>query len=325
MKYRTLGKTGFNISEVSLGCWQLGSKWGEPFNMDNAINTLEEAYKNGINFFDTADCYQNGLSEKAIGQFIKTKNTKIYVSTKIGRRSNPHVASSYTKDSIINYINDSINNLDVKSLDLVLLHCPPTDVFYKKDIFDTLDELKKEGKIQNYGVSVERIEEGIKALDYDISAVEIIYNMFRQKPDDLFFNLAKEKNVGIIVRVPLASGLLTGKYDKFTQFGKSDHRTTNRNGERFDKGETFAGIDYNLGLEAVSKLKEVFGDDLAKYALKWILMNDKVSTIIPGASSPYQIENNTKSSNIEDLTKEQMDYVKDIYNKYIKQTVHYLW
>lgn len=325
MKYRMLGKTNFLISEVSLGTWQLGGKWGEEFNKEVAINTLEAAYQEGINFFDTADVYQNGLSEKTIGEFIKTKDKKIYVVTKCGRRLDPHIASSYTPDAIRKFVLDSIKNMGLEKLDLILLHCPPTDVFYDKSIFDMLDTLKKENLISHYGVSVERIEEGIKALDYDISAVEIIFNMFRIKPSDLFFKLAKKRNVGIIVRVPLASGLLSGKYDKNTTFNAKDHRTTNRNGERFSKGETFSGVDYERGLEAVDELKKIFKDNLPLYALKWILMHKEVSTIIPGASNPLQIKENVKASNLKNISKTDLEKIEDIYNKYIKDPIHYMW
>lgn len=326
MKYRVLGKTGFNISEISLGTWQLGSKWGEEFSETTAMQTLEAAYESGINCFDTADIYQGGLSEKTIGEFIKSKKDKIYVITKCGRKLNPHNATGYNRENIIEFVEASLKNLQVDCLDLVLLHCPPTDVYYKKEVFDALDELKKIGKISHYGVSVERIEEAIKALDYDISAVEIIFNMFRIKPSELFFNLAKNKNVGIIVRVPLASGLLTGKYTENTVFGTADHRTFNRNGEAFDKGETFAGVDYLTGLKAAQALKTKLNtDNLALSALKYILMFNEVSTVIPGASSPAQIKENVKASKLPDFTMDEMNIVKNIYGEYIKPTVHYLW
>lgn len=325
MKYRKLGKTNYKVSEISLGTWQLGGKWGEPFNKDVALETLQAACNSGINFFDTADVYQNGLSEKTIGEFIKTTKDKIYVVTKCGRKLNPHNTEGYNADNIIKFIDDSLSNMQLDSLDLVLLHCPPTDVFYKPEVFQCLDELKRKGKIFHYGVSVERIEEAIKALDYDISAVEIIFNMFRIKPRELFFKLAKEKNVGIIVRVPLASGLLTGKYTNKTLFGPNDHRTTNRNGERFSKGETFSGVDYETGIKAVDELKKTFGDNIAGYALKWVLMHDAVSSVIPGASSPHQIISNVAASDIKDFSNEELKIVDNIYEKYIKNPTHYLW
>lgn len=327
MQYRTLGKTGFKISEISLGTWQLGSKWGDPFDNQDAAQTLEAAYQAGVNFFDTADIYQDGHSEKAIGAFLAAHpDRQIYVSTKCGRGIEPHDISNYTKENLEHFVAQSLHNLGTDSLDLILLHCPPTDAYYHKEIFDTLDELKAAGKIKHYGVSVERIEEAIKALDYDISAVEIIFNIFRQKPADLFFKLAKERNVGTIIRVPLASGLLTGKYTLNTQFGKNDHRNFNRDGQAFDKGETFAGVDYATGVKAADELKQRLGtDNLAQTALRWILMFDAVSTIIPGASNAKQIESNTGAANLPALTDDQMTIAKDVYQRYFEPVVKYRW
>lgn len=327
MNKRILGKTNVKVSEIALGCWQLGSKWGDPFSSEVARDTLEAATENGINCFDTADVYQDGLSEKAIGEYLKEVDVKPFVITKSGRRLNPHNAEGYNEENIRKFVDDSRKNMDLESLDMVLLHCPPTDVFYNPKVFQVLETLKTEGKIKNYGVSVERIEEGLKAMQYEgVSAIEIIFNMFRLRPMELFFEQAKINNVAVIVRVPLASGLLTGKFTKETTFGKDDHRTFNRNGEAFDKGETFSGVDYQLGLQAVEELKKLFKtDQLAPYALRWVLMFDAVSIVIPGASRKEHIINNAKAANLEPLTEEQMNGVKDIYNKYIKQTVHNIW
>lgn len=324
MKYRTLGKTGFKVSEVSLGTWQLGGQWGTPFDSKDAMDTLEEAYNNGVNFFDTADGYQDGDSEYTVGKFLKT-HPDVHFTTKIGRKD-PLSVENFDKKHLNRYVEESLTNLDVDSLDMVLLHCPPMSVYYMPETFFALDELKKAGKIQNYGVSVERVEEGLKALSYDISAVEIIFNMFRLRPRDLFFEQAAKHNVGILARVPLASGLLTGKYTLDTKFPKEDHRTNNRNGEFFDKGETFSGVDYATGVKAASELKERLGtDNLAATALKFILMYDSVSTVIPGASKPSQIQRNTIASDEPSLTNEQMKIVNDVYDKYIKNPVEYLW
>ncbi len=326
MNYRTLGKTGYEISEISLGTWQLGSKWGDAFSEEVALETLEAAYKEGINFFDTADIYQGGLSEKAIGKFLKSKKDKIYVVTKCGRKLNPHVAEGYNRENIVEFVNASLENMQVESLDLILLHCPPGEVYHRSEAFEALDDLKKEGKIQHYGVSVERVEEAIKAMDYDISAVEIIFNMFRLKPAETFFNLAKEKNVGIIVRVPLASGLLTGKYTLETKFGAEDHRNYNRNGEVFDKGETFSGVDYATGVKVAQELKDgLKTPDLSKTALRYILMYDAVSTVIPGASNPAQIAANAQAAALPAFTEEEMNLVKSAYDKEIRHLVHHLW
>ncbi|MFT8399748.1 MAG: aldo/keto reductase [Lentilactobacillus diolivorans] len=325
MKFRTLGKTGFSISEVSLGTWQLGGKWGTPFNQQDADDTLQAAYDHGVNFFDTADGYQGGKSEQAVGRFVKT-HPDVHFTTKIGRKEEPLTSDHFSPDNLTRYVDDSLTNMGVDSLDLVLLHCPPMSVYYMPDTFFTLDELKKEGKIKNYGVSVERVEEAIKAMSYDISAVEIIFNMFRLRPADLFFDLAKKNNIGVLARVPLASGLLTGKFTADTRFAPEDHRTTNRNGQLFDKGETFSGVDYLTGVKAANELKQRLGtDNLAATALRFILMYDAVSAVIPGASNPTQIDRNTTAADLPALTTEQMQIVKDVYDKYIKNPVAYLW
>lgn len=327
MKYRTLGKTGYKVSEISLGTWQLGSRWGDPFDEKVALETLEAAVENGINLFDTADIYQDSLSERAIGKFLLAHPDKrIYVVTKMGRDLNPHVAEGYNETNLRYFVNRSRKHQGVDSLDLTLLHCPPTSVYADRRVFDTLDKMKAEGLIRHYGVSIEKVEEGLAALEYDISAIEVIFNMFRIKPAEELFQKAAEKNVGIIVRVPLASGLLTGKYDHRTTFGPNDHRTFNRNGEAFDKGETFSGVDYITGVRAANRLKEELGtDDLATTALRWILMHPEVSVIIPGASRPEQIVSNVKASELPALTDREMQLVRTIYDEEIRPLVHQLW
>lgn len=327
VKYRQLGKTNFKVSEVSLGTWQLGSKWGDPFDATDAQNTLAAAYDAGVNFYDTADIYQDGASEQALAKFIKDKKDKVFVSTKVGRKLDPHVASGYTAANITKFVEASLQNLEVDALDNVLLHCPPTAVYYDPEVFFTLDRLKQAGKIKNYGVSVERVEEAMKALDYDISAVEIIYNMFRLRPAENFFKMAQAKNVGIIARVPLASGLLSGKYTLDTTFGKDDHRSFNRHGEAFDQGETFSGVDYATGVQAANELHERLGlaTPLAPLALRYILMADAVSTVIPGASKPEQIARNVAAADLPAFTPDQMAIVRDVYEKYLKNPVQYKW
>lgn len=325
MKYRTLGKTNFSISEVSLGTWQLGGKWGTPFDHKDAMDTLAAAYDHGVNFFDTADGYQGGESERAVGEFVRS-HPDVHFTTKIGRKEEPLSIEHFNPANLTRYVEESLKNMQVDALDMVLLHCPPMPTYYMPETFFTMDKLKKEGKIKNCGVSVERVEEGIKALSYDISAVEIIFNMFRLRPADLFFNLAKHANVGILARVPLASGLLTGKYTKDTKFAPEDHRTTNRNGQLFDKGETFSGVDYLTGVKAADELKRRLGtDNLAAMALRFILMYDAVSAVIPGASNPTQIDRNTTAADLPALTDDQLDIVRDVYDKYIKNPVEYLW
>jgi aryl-alcohol dehydrogenase-like predicted oxidoreductase len=326
MNYRSMGKTGYQVSEISLGTWQLGSKWGDAFNDEIAEQTLRAAADVGVNLFDTADIYQGGESERAIGRFLKKRRERIYVVTKCGRALDPHTASGYNEANITRFVEGSIRNMGVDALDLVLLHCPPTDVYYSRAAFDALDKLKARGKIRHYGVSVERVEEAVKAMDYDISAVEIIFNMFRLRPRELFFRQAKQNGVGVIVRVPLASGLLTGKYTKDTEFGSEDHRSYNRNGEAFDKGETFSGVDYDTGLAAAQKLKDGLGpDDLALGALRYVLMYDAVSTVIPGASSAGQIVENARAAVLPPFTDAQMRLVDGVYDEYIRPTVHYRW
>ncbi len=327
MKKRSFGKTGFAISEISLGTWQLGSVWGEPFDQDVAMQTLKNATAADINAFDTADVYQDGKSEETIGTYIKTLSDKPFIITKTGRRLPAQTKEGYNEGNIRSFIDDSRKRLNQETLDMVLLHCPPTDVYYNPEVFKLLDTLKTEGKIKHYGVSVERIEEGLKALEYEgVDAVEIIFNMFRMRPAEVFFEQAKLKNVGVIVRVPLASGLLTGKFNEKTTFNKNDHRTYNRDGAAFDKGETFSGVDYNLGLKAVDALKKHFNtDNIAPYALRWILMFDAVSTVIPGASKPEHIRNNAKAATMEPLSDKDMAKVREIYDTFIKDPVHHLW
>lgn len=328
MQFRTLGKTGFNISAISLGTWQVGGKWGSEFNQTNAEEILNTAVDNGVNFIDTADVYSDGESEKAIGRFLKTRKERIYVATKCGRQIQPHINEGYQPKVLRKYVEDSLKRLQLETIDLIQLHCPPTQVFYRPEIFSLFDYLKKEGKIQHLGVSVEKVEEALKAIEFDhVTTVQIIFNMFRQRPAELFFSEAKRKNIGVIVRVPLASGLLTGNYTEQTVFESGDHRQFNRNGEAFDKGETFSGIDYATGLKAVEQLKQIVptGKTLSSLALKWILCFDAVSTIIPGASKPEQVIRNLQAINEDELTKDQLQQVKNVYEEYIKPAVHHLW
>ncbi|MFI3213794.1 MAG: aldo/keto reductase [Eubacteriales bacterium] len=326
MKQVKFGNTGKEVTQIGLGTWQLGTKWGDPFNEVEAQKILRTAYENGINLIDTADGYNGGNSEIEIGKFLKGKREKMYIVTKCGRRLQPHVAEGYTAEAMEQFIDNSLKRMDIEQIDTILLHCPPTSVYQKDELFAGLDRIKKSGKIASYGVSIEKVEEGLKAMDYDISAMEVIFNMFRLKPTEELFVKTKEKNVAVLARVPLASGLLTGRYSKDTVFGEQDHRTFNRNGEAFDKGETFSGVDYQLGLQAVEKLQELFGtNDLIPYALRWILMHDAVTTVIPGASNANQVLSNIRAAQMAPLTVEQMQRVGDIYNRYIRESVHGNW
>jgi aryl-alcohol dehydrogenase-like predicted oxidoreductase len=328
MKYRTLGKTGFEVSEVSLGTWQVGGRWGEPFSDENAEAIINRAIDLGVNFIDTADVYGGTRSEAAVGRVVRARSERVYVATKCGRKISPHVNEGYTVEVLEGFVDDGLKNMGVETIDLIQLHCPPTEVYYRPEIFALFDRLKQAGKVRNLGVSVEKVEEAIKAIEYpNVTTVQIIFNMFRHRPSELFFSLAKQRNIGVIVRVPLASGLLSGKMTRQTTFSPDDHRTYNRDGASFDKGETFSGVDFETGLEAVDELKKLFPDDpiLALWALRWVLMFDAVSCVIPGASKLAHVESNVTASDLPPLTDEQMAGVKAVYEKYIKDPVHYLW
>jgi len=328
MKYRKLGKTGFEISEISLGTWQVGGVWGDEFSHENADKILNSALDAGINFIDTADVYGDGESEKAVGRFVKNRSERIYVATKCGRQLNPHTNEAYQPAVLRKFVENSLKNMGLETLDLIQLHCPPSEVFYRPEIFELFDRLKDEGKILNLGISVEKVEEALKGIEFDnVTTVQIIFNTFRQRPSELFFEQAKKKDIGVIVRVPLASGLLTGKFSKQSTFTAGDHRNFNRNGEMFDKGETFSGIDYETGLAAVEELKALFPNqtNLAPIALKWILGFDAVSTIIPGASRQEQVKANVNTLDFPDLNAFQISQMNAIYKKHIKNLVHHLW
>lgn len=328
MKYRKLGKTGFEISEISLGTWQVGGVWGDEFSHENADKILNSAADAGINFIDTADVYGDGESEKAVGRFVKSRSERIYVATKCGRQLNPHTNEAYQPAVLRKFVENSLKNMGLETLDLIQLHCPPSEVYYRPEIFELFDRLKDEGKILNLGISVEKVEEALKGIEFDnVTTVQIIFNTFRQRPSELFFEQAKKKDIGVIVRVPLASGLLTGKFSKQSTFTAGDHRNFNRNGEMFDKGETFSGIDYETGLAAVEELKALFPNqaNLAPIALKWILGFDAVSTIIPGASRSEQVSANVAALDFPNLNADQISQMNSIYEKHIKNLVHHLW
>ncbi len=328
MNYRTLGKSKLQISELSLGTWQVGGKWGSGFDDALADHILQEAADQGINFIDTADVYENGLSEKAVGRLVRSRSERIYVATKCGRQINPHLSAGYTPEVLRQFIEDSLQRMQLETLDLVQLHCPPNEVYYRPEIFELFDRLKEEGKVQHLGVSVEKVEEGLKALEYpNVVSIQVIYNMFRQRPQELLFREAQSRNVGIIVRVPLASGLLTGLYNANTPFAATDHRNFNREGAAFDRGETFAGIDYDLGLKAVEELKTLFPErpNLAPVAIQWVLQQPAVSCVIPGASKVAHLHSNLSYQNLPAITEAQAQAIKNIYQQYIQASVHQLW
>ncbi len=328
MNYRTLGKTGFKISEISLGTWQVGGKWGEHFDQANAKEILHDAIDSGINFIDTADVYGGGLSEKMVGEVVRRRSERVYVATKCGRRLSPHNNESYQPEALRQFVEESLSNTGLETLDLIQLHCPPSEVYDRPEIFGLFERLKEEGKILNMGVSVEKVEEAMKAMDYDnVATVQIIFNMFRHKPAEVFFPEADRRNVGIIVRVPLASGLLTGLYSRDTKFERADHRYFNRHGAVFDKGETFSGVDYETGLKAVEEIRKLFPgrENLAPLALRWVLMFPEVSCIIPGASRKEQLISNLSALSLEPFTREQMEGIEKIYNELLRESIHPLW
>lgn len=328
MNYRTLGKTGYSVSEVGFGAWAIGGSWGH-VSEDDALAALREAISQGVTFIDTADVYGDGRSEKLIAQILRDyQGDRIYVATKAGRRLNPHVTSGYNYANLSQFVERSLKNLQMDSLDLVQLHCPPTDVYRRDTAFEALERLKSEGHIQHYGVSVETVEEANLAAEYSsVATVQIIYNMFRLKPAMEFFDKAKENNVGIISRVPLASGLLSGKMTKDRDFSEDDHRNFNRDGEAFDVGETFSGVDFETGVDAANELKSLVpeGHSLAQVALRWILMHPAVSTVIPGAKNPEQAKDNARASDLDPLPPGAMQKVREVYDTSVREQVHGRW
>jgi aryl-alcohol dehydrogenase-like predicted oxidoreductase len=327
MKYRRLGKTNFEVSEVSLGTWQLGEAWGSVSDKD-AVRVLQAALDHGINFFDTADVYGDGRSERFIAHVSAKRTEKVYVATKAGRRLQPHIPDGYNRKNLTAFVERSLANLTRDSLDLLQLHCPPTEVYYRPEVFDALEELKQAGKILHYGVSVEKVEEALKASEYPgIATVQIIFNVFRQRPKELFFPLAQKRDIGILVRLPLASGLLGGKISRETQFAPDDHRRYNRYGERFDRGETFSGVDLDVALDAVDQIRRLVPANvsMADFAMRWILQHEEVSCVIPGARNADQVIENAQASGLPPLSPEQMQALSKIYQENIRALVHHRW
>ncbi len=328
MNYRKFGRTGRSVSEIGFGAWAIGGSWGDVSEAD-AQAALNAALDAGTTFIDTADVYGDGRSEKIIADVLKARGgERPFVATKAGRRLSPHVSEGYNKDNLTMFVERSLKNLATDCLDLVQLHCPPTEVYYRPDVFEAMESLIKEGKIRNYGVSVEKVEEGLKAIEYPgVASVQIIYNIFRQRPADLFFGEAKRKGVAVIVRVPLASGLLTGKMSAQTSFAADDHRAFNRNGEAFDKGETFSGVPYEVALQVVEDIRRLVPGDatMAQFALRWILMNEAVSTVIPGAKNAAQANGNASASGIKEISPSTIEELKAIYESRIAPYVHQLW
>ena len=327
MEYRELGRTGWKISSISFGAWAIGGTWGAVDDKES-LAALHRSLDLGVNFFDTADVYGDGRSERLFAQLRKERKEQFYVATKAGRRLDPHTASGYNRQNLTAFVERSLKNLDVETLDLLQLHCPPTQVYYTPEVFGILDDLVIAGKLHFYGVSVEKVEEALKAIEYpQVQSVQIIFNVFRQRPAELFFSEAQRRRVGILARVPLASGLLTGKLSRESKFAADDHRTTNRHGEDFDRGETFSGVDYETGLQAVEELRLLVpaGQTLAQMALRWILMFPAVTCAIPGAKRPQQAEENIKARSLPPLPEATMAGISEIYNRLVRPNVHHYW
>ena len=327
MDYRPLGRTGYSVSTISFGAWAIGGTWG-PVEDDDSLKALHRAVDLGVNFFDTADVYGDGHSERLLAKLRRERSEPFVIATKAGRRLNPHSADGYNRENLTRFVERSLVNLKTDALDLVQLHCPPTDVYYRPEVFDVMDGLVRAGKIRFYGVSVERVEEALKAIEFPgVQSVQIIYNMFRQRPAELFFAEAKRRQVGILARLPLSSGLLAGKMTARTTFTGDDHRTFNRRGEAFDRGETFSGIDFATGLALVEELRPLVpaGASMAAFALRWILMNDAVTCAIPGAKRPAQVEENVGAAALPALPEATMAAVKKIYNRSLRPLVHQRW
>jgi aryl-alcohol dehydrogenase-like predicted oxidoreductase len=326
MQYRELGRTGWQVSTVSFGAWAIGGSWG-PVEDAESWAALERAVELGVNFFDTADVYGDGRSERLLGR-LRRAYPHIYIATKAGRRLNPHLAEGYNRANLTAFVERSLQNLGVEAIDLLQLHCPPTPVYYMPEVFGILDDLVQTGKVRYYGVSVEKVEEALKAIEYpNVQSVQIIFNMFRHRPAGLLFEQVKQRRVGILARVPLASGLLTGKLRPDSSFAPDDHRAFNRYGEAFDQGETFAGVDYETGLQAVEALKAICppGMSMTQFALRWILMFEAVTCAIPGAKRPAQVEENSAAADLPPLPASTMEQVRAIYDRYLRPQVHHRW
>ena len=329
MNRRQLGTTGYDVTAVGLGTWNIGGDWGD-VSAEEGRETIRTALDAGVDFIDTADVYGDGFSEQRIAEVLDERGVRdeVTVATKAGRRLDPHTADRYNYDNLSEHVDRSREYLGTETLELLQLHCPPTDAYYQPETFDALSRLQDEGKVAHCGVSVERVEEALKAIEYpEVETVQIIFNMFRQRPAELFFEEAKRRDIGVIVRVPLASGLLTGKLSRDTEFPGNDHRNFNIEGEAFDRGETFAGLPVDAGFDAVEELREHVPErmTMAQMALRWILDHDAVSTVIPGSTSPDHVRANAAVSEMAPLSNQVHGAVRDIYEEYVFEDVHHRW
>lgn len=327
MHFRPLGRTGWKVSEISFGAWAIGGAWGNVSDAES-LAALNKAIDSGVNFVDTADVYGDGRSERLVAQLRKSRNEQIIVATKAGRRLPKQSVEGYSHENLAAWIHDCLRNLSVDCLDLLQLHCPPTALYDSAEVFGILDDFVRAGKIRFYGVSVERLDEALKAIEHpNVQTVQIIFNCFRQRPAEVFFPKAKDRRVGILARVPLASGLLTGKLRPDSKFAADDHRQFNRHGEAFDVGETFSGVDYSTGLAAVEELRAIVpsGVTLSQFALRWILMFDAVTCAIPGGKNPNQVAENCSASDLPLLSDEAVDAIRRVYDEKIRAHVHHRW
>ncbi len=328
MHYRLLGRTGMSVSTISFGAWAIGGSWGD-VDDETSMRALHAAVDAGVNFIDTADVYGDGRSERLIARLRRERaGDEIYVATKAGRRLPAQTSDGYTRENLIAWVERSLSNLDTEPIDLLQLHCPPSSVFADDNVYGVLDDLVTAGKVRHYGVSVERVDEALEAIRHPgVKTVQIIFNMFRLKPADTFLPEAGKRQVGVLARVPLASGLLTGKLTPQSKFAADDHRSFNREGEAFDKGETFSGVPYGVGLQAVDRLRSLVPDgvSMAQLALRWTLMFDGVTCAIPGARTPEQAVANAAAADLPPLDEETMTAVRHVYEQYIRSHVHAQW
>jgi aryl-alcohol dehydrogenase-like predicted oxidoreductase len=327
MQYRELGRTGWKVSTVSFGAWAIGGTWGAVQDSDS-LAALHRALDLGVNFFDTADVYGDGHSEQLLARLRRERREPFHIATKAGRRLDPHTAAGYNRENLTAFVERSLKNLAVEAIDLLQLHCPPTEVYYRPEVFEILDDLARQGKIRHYGVSVEKVEEALKAIEFpNVQTIQIIFNIFRQRPADLFFEQAAKRKVGILARVPLSSGMLTGKFTAKSAFEPDDHRAFNRQGEAFDRGETFSGLDYSLGLQAVESLRPLVpeGMTMTQFALRWIMMFPAVTCAIPGGKRPAQVEENAAAAGLPPLPDSVMKQIQTLYAERIKPQVHAYW
>ena len=326
MRTRRLGKTGYEVSEIGFGAWAIGGSWGQTDDAES-LAAMNAAVDAGVTFFDTADVYGDGRSERLIAKLLRDRPERLVVATKFGRRA-PLDVREYTYENLRGWLERSRENLDVETVDLVQLHCPVWETYYTPSVFESCERLVEEGLVRGYGVSVEKVEEALKAIEYpSVATVQIIFNVFRQRPAELFFAEAKRRDVGVIVRVPLASGLLTGKFTRDSTFAADDHRAFNRHGEEFDAGETFAGVDYETGLDAVDELRPLVppGATLPQLALRWILDHDAVSTVIAGAKTPQQVRDNVAAAGLAPLPEQTNAAIAELYRARIAPLVHHRW